>query len=124
MTHHFGKTTDERHHYFNEGSQARQPWGVKRRVVEPSDMGETRVVAYVPSTIKTRLREVSDLIREHRTPELIADRDTLLLEAEAAGWTAAEMRAACRSSDANIRTRLKHAHALQTAGSTPTRLTG
>lgn len=113
----------ERAHYVTEGSLKYGPWK-RRHITEPSDMGETRVVSYAPSTIKTRLREVSDNLREHRTAELVAVRDALLLEAEAAGWTRQEMRGACRSDIATISLRLVHLHALQTAGSTPTRLTG
>jgi hypothetical protein len=126
MTYGKGKTSPDRARYVNEESLK---FGrVNRfgfRVETKADLGETHIVSYAPSTIKVRLQDVSDRIREHRTPELIAERDEILLEAEAAGWTHQEMRAACRfSSTGTIGLRLHHLHALQTAESPPTRSAG
>lgn len=121
MTHQPGRTTGDR---FKYGCAPKKYFENPR---SPSDYGETHVVTYAPSTIKVRLRELSDEIRglEHRNPELVARRDAILLEAEAAGWTQGEMRAACRyASVSTIRVTLGRLHALQTAEDPPTRLTG
>lgn len=103
-----GKTEPERLQYGpNERSlKARSPF---RRTVASSDMGETRVVAYVPSELKHELRAVADERREHSNAENSKRLTELLLEALNRGWTVAEMRSATRLTDNAVRLRLKAA---------------
>lgn len=103
-----GKTSSEGRRWGR--NEASLKYGSRGRfpIKDSSDMGETRLVSYQPSTLRAQLRAIADEHREHRTAENTSRMDALIREAHNIGWTAGEIRAALRApSSSNVYSSLK-----------------